>query len=326
MPILAPIKCGLFQFNIVDYHAILGLPIGASSDQVRKRYLQITRVLFPDLRTLPTEEENQIADQLLSKFVNPAYENLFKNKSARSEHLLILQQIATRVSQEGTVKLKSKKAQQLAQNKDQINIELIYKKYLNTIVKKEYQNLNQALKNIALISEFNLVYLMLKNGQIQVEEVKTAETETSKSTKPQQLETPPSKNIEQEISPEEKVGKLVAPYLRRGKQFIDKQDYSKGIMELREALKIDPQNSQAHTLLGLAYVKQGQLGMAKIHVNKALQLDPNNEMALEGKQVLQKLLGQEKGTDSGSKNTAAGKKGNSGRGFLGGLFGKKNKN
>jgi len=326
MPILAPIKCGLFQFNIVDYHAILGLPIGASSDQVRKRYLQITRVLFPDLRTLPTEEENQIADQLLSKFVNPAYENLFKNKSARSEHLLILQQIATRVSQEGTVKLKSKKAQQLAQNKDQSDIELIYKKYLNAIVKKEYQNLNQALKNIALISEFNPVYLMLKNGQIQVEEVKTAETEISKSTKPQQLETPPSKNIEQEISPEEKVGKLVAPYLRRGKQFIDKQDYSKGIMELREALKIDAKNSQAHTLLGLAYVKQGQLGMAKIHVNKALQLDPNNEMALEGKQVLQKLLGEGKGTDSGSKNTAAGKKGNSGRGFLGGLFGKKNKN
>jgi hypothetical protein len=72
-------------------------------------------------------------------------------------------------------------------------------------------------------------------------------------------------------------------------------------------------------------VKQGQLGMAKIHVNKALQLDPKNEMALEGKQVLQKLLEQQKGTN-GSGKPATEKKANSGRsGLLGGLFGKKKK-
>jgi len=326
MPTLAPIKCGLFQFNIVDYHAILGLPIGASPEQVRKRYLQITRLLFPDLRKLQTEEENQIADQLLSKFVNPAYENLFKNQSSRSEHLLVLQQIATHIGQEGKVKLKSKNAQEFAQAGDKSNIDLIYKNYLNGLANEEYQNLNKTLKNIALISEFNLVYLMVKNGQIKTEEVVNSKANNSQLTQPKQLETLPSQNTKEELSPEEKVGKLVAPYLRRGKQFIDKQDYTKGIMELREALKLDPKNSQAHTLLGLAYVKQGQLGMAKIHVNKALQLDPNNEMALEGKQVLQKRLGEGKGTDSGSKNPAAGKKGNGGRGFLGGLFGKKKKN
>ncbi|NBD31834.1 MAG: tetratricopeptide repeat protein [Cyanobacteria bacterium] len=325
MPTLAPIKCGLFQFNIVDYHAILGLPIGAPTAQVRQRYLKITRMLFPDVRNLQTEEDNELADQLLSKLVNPAYEHLFKNKSARSEHLLILGQIGARVAQEGKLRLKSKKAQELVESGSKGEIELIYQKYLNAVIEKEYNPLNKSLEKIALISEFNLVYVMLKKGEIAGSKVTVTNEQATEEQSPKQVETDSAKETKEQLSPEDKIAKLVEPYLRRGKQFIDKQDYTKSIMELREALKLDPQNSQAHTLLGLAYVKQGQLGMAKIHVNKALQLDPNNEMALEGKQVLQKLLGQEKGSDSGSKGTAS-KKANGGRGLLGGLFGKKNKN
>lgn len=322
MPTFAPIKCGLFQFNIVDYHAILGLPIGASADQVRKRYLKITRLLFPDIRALETQEENELADQLLSKLVNPAYENLFKDKSARSEHLLILEQIGARVAQEKKLRLKSKKSQELAAAK---NIEATYNKYINALFQQEYSPINKTLEKIALMSEFNLVYLQAKSGKVAEDKVTVSQTQKTTSEEPKQVEAHLPEPAEEPASVVDPTAKWVEPYLRRGKQFIDKREYNRGIAELREALKLDAQNSQAHTLLGLAYVKQSQLGMAKIHINKALQLDPKNEMAREGKQVLQKLLEQGKGTNSSGQGSTE-KKANSSRGgLLGGLFGKKKK-
>lgn len=310
------IKCGLFQFDITDYHAILGVPIGASPEQVRQQYLQITRILFPDIRKLNSEDEKQLADQLLSKLVNPSYEVLFKNKEARSEHLVILEQIGERLGQKGQAHLKSKTAQELAKAGDKG--EALYRKYLTSIANQEYQVINKALEKIALISELNLVYLMLKASKIETSKT-SAQTAASPS---QQNSLEPDEHNEAQESEKEtssvnKTPTYVEPYLRRGQNFINQKDYSKAILELREALKLDPKSIDAHTLLGLAYVRQKQLGMAKVYINKALKLDPNNEMALEGKQVLDRLLDKSKNTDSDSK------KSNSGRGLFGGLFGKK---
>ncbi|PSO51551.1 MAG: molecular chaperone DnaJ [Cyanobacteria bacterium SW_9_44_58] len=317
MPKIPQIKCGLFQFDITDYHAILGVPIGASPEQVRRQYLQITRILFPDLRKIDSEEEKQLADQLLSKLVNPAYEILFKNEEARSEHLAVLEQIGERLGQQGKAPLKSKTAQELAKAGEKG--EALYQKYLNSIAKQEYQIINKALEKIALISELNLVYLMLKNGQIEGSKPRAAPAPAAAQTaSPQAENNHQSQPVPQEKSPANQTASYVEPYLRRGQNFINKQDYSKAILELREALQLEPNNVDAHTLLGLAYVRQKQFGMAKVYINKALQLDPNNKMALEGKQVLDKLLEQSKtGNSSGKKSKGK-------RGLFGGLFGKKN--
>lgn len=319
MPKIPQIKCGLFQFDLTDYHAILGVPIGASPDQVRKQYLQITRILFPDIRQLDSQEEEQLADQLLSKLVNPAYEILFKDESARSEHLVVLEQIGERLAQQTKLPLKSKMAQALAKAGD--NGEAVYRNYLSSIAKQEYQIINKTLERIALISELNLVYLILKHGKIKSRKAQV----TANTNPPQAKENNKPQQTPEETSQESKIPSYVQPYLRRGKEFINKKNYSKAILELREALKLDPNNTDAHTLLGLAYVKQNQLGMAKVYINKALKLDPENEMALEGKQVLEKLLGKSITTDSGSPSSS-GKKSDGGQGLLGGLFGKKKKN
>ncbi|NET50396.1 MAG: J domain-containing protein, partial [Merismopedia sp. SIO2A8] len=39
---------GLFNTDFTDHHAVLGVPIDASSKDVRKRYLRIARRLHPD--------------------------------------------------------------------------------------------------------------------------------------------------------------------------------------------------------------------------------------------------------------------------------------
>ncbi|MFP4336772.1 MAG: J domain-containing protein [Halothece sp.] len=321
MPKIPQIKCGLFQFDITDYHAILGVPLGSSPEEVRQRYLKITRILFPDVRKLETQEEEQLADKLLSQLVNPSYETLVKDQATRRDYLLVLDQISDRASQLGDSILKSKAAKELF-NSSAMKIDLNYRKYLSAIAKKEYKDINKALERIALISEFNLVYLMLTNNQIGTEKTSYEVIKTT-SQQPKRENQEVTEENTQEQSKEEIKTSLIDPYLRRGQSFINKKDYQKAVIELREALKIDSKNSQAHTLLGLAYVKQNQLGMAKVHINQALQIDPNNEMALEGKQVLQRLLGDSKGTDSSSNDSK--KKSNKHGGLLGGLFGKKKK-
>lgn len=328
MPTLPRIKCGLFQFDTTDYHAILGVPIGSSPEKVRQQYLKITRLLFPDVRKFTSEEEAELADQLLSKLVNPSYEVLFKNQSARKEHLLVLEEIGDRAAQMGNKRLKSKSAKELAQSGTIENIENIYRKYLNSIVKKEYQEIKRALERIALISEFNLVYLMINSGKVPVEQaVETPTSTPSPSTAIQRPipdnEQEADKEAQEKLPVEEQAAKWVEPYLRRGKQFIDKRDYAKAIMELREALQHDPKNSQAHAYLGLAHVKQGQLGMARVHINKCLQIDPENEMALRGKKVLAKLSEEE--SSNNAKETSE-KNNKENRGLLGGLFGRKKNN
>ena len=320
MPKIPQIKCGLFQFDITDYHAILGVPLGASPEQVRQRYLKITRMLFPDVRKLETQEEEKLADKLLSKLVNPSYETLVKDQAARRDYLLVLDQISDRASKLGDSILKSKAAKELLQG-GATKIDLNYRKYLSAIAKKEYQDINKTLERIALISEFNLVYLMLTTHHLEAEKTSSEAAKTTSQPKIENQEA--TKETTKEQSEEETKTSLIDPYLRRGQSFINKKDYSKAVMELREALKIDSKNAQAHTLLGLAYVKQNQLGMAKVHINKALQIDPNNEMALEGKQVLQRLSGDSKGTDSGGNDSKD--KSNKGGGLLGGLFGKNKK-
>lgn len=299
MQIIPPIKCGLFQFDMSDYHAVLGVPIGASPEQIRQQYLKITRLIFPDLRHLKTQEEEELADQLLAKFVNPSYETLFKNQVSRQDHLLVLEEIGKRVAKQETLKLKSKKAQEILQSEDKSQFEINYPRRIKSLAQQQYQDLNQTLKIIAFISELNLVYLRLKYQQ--------KDTQTT-ATAAEEVEQP---------SAEETVASRTAPYIRRGQTFIDKKSYSKAVIELRDALTIDPQNSQAHTLLGLAYVKQSQLGMAKVHINKALELDPKNEMALEGKKVIAKLI-EVKKTEDASEQKSTGK-----GGLFGGLFGKK---
>ena len=67
---------GLFKFDFTDYHAVLGVSVDADVKEVRKQYLKIARLLHPDSSKSNDEAEKQQANMLLTKLVNPAYEQL----------------------------------------------------------------------------------------------------------------------------------------------------------------------------------------------------------------------------------------------------------
>ncbi len=289
------IDSGLFKFDFTDHHAILGVPVDADAKDIRKRYLKIARRLHPDSSSLLDSREKDWANQLLAKLVNPAYEKLSQPGST-VEYILLLSQMGKRLVQESpTVELQSQLSQQLFQTSD---IDQVYKTSLHNLAEKQYDSLEHILQLIAQISELNLVYLMRKaDTGIQSQP-------SSQGTKGNSASTTPST-----LSPtQQKPESAMAQYFRRAQKFIADNNVAQARAELREALKLEPNNSHCHSLMGMVYLRQNQATMAKVHFERALQLNPEDETALAGKRQL-------KPSDKSS----------GGGGMFGGLFGRKNK-
>jgi curved DNA-binding protein CbpA len=311
---------GLFRYDFTDHHAILGIPVDADAKLVRKRYLKIARNLHPDSCKATSEAEKKQANELLSKLVNPAYEQLSKDSR---DYAISLKLMGKRLAGEkGKVSIVSEAAKQLIRQAG-AGLENAYKSALQNLASKQYESVNKALEKIAEISELNLVYLMLKDGKIS-ERRNVVEGKLSKEKNPQDGE---DTVIQTGSDPQELLEKRVAAYIRRAEGYIGKNNFAKAILELRDALKFDQKNSTCHSLLGEAYLKQKQTAMAKVHFNKALQLNPKDEKALRGKKYLEHIAGKSGGakpaTSSGSSGKSSGDQGKSGGGLFGMFGGKK---
>lgn len=297
-----PTKRGIFQYDLTDHHAILGVPLGASVPEVRQRYLAIAYCLHPDTCKAESREERRRASQMFSKLVNPAYEQLSKARS-RNDYLIVLSQLGKSLAadREKSIIPASELAQKMSQVK--ANFDLPYRKFLQSLALQQYDNLDAVVEIVAQISELNLVYLLLVEGR-NLEEQKKSLLEAAQ--KNSQGESP---QTEVNISP-------LAKYIRRARECLERGDFNQAVRELRDALKLDPNDSTCHGLLGMTYLKQNQMTMAKVHINKAYQVNPQDPIALAAKQELNKLLPDES-QDAETK---------SGGSWLGGWFGqKKNK-
>jgi curved DNA-binding protein CbpA len=304
------IEKGLFSSDFVDYHAVLGIPIDSDAKAIRKRFLKIARRLHPDSSDIKTESDRKLASALLSKLVNPAYEYLSQDKNL-TEHQIILKlkgQQAQR--QQDTIVLSTETARQLAHSS---NASQAYQSALNELVDDQYQSLDKTVEVIGLISELNLVYLMRtadKEGASSRPATPSPASQSSPRPAPRPAASAPPKES------------LVDRFIHRAEALEKRQDYAKAILELREALKMNPKNSNCHSRLGLIYVKTKQLKMARIHFDKALEINPNDEIANAGRRRLEQT-GAAKPTDRGQRARAD--QSNNKSGGLFGLFGGKKK-
>ena len=79
-------------------------------------------------------------------------------------------------------------------------------------------------------------------------------------------------------------------YYRRAKEQYDRGNYSEAIAQLREVLKLDPKNSNAHCLLGLSFLNSQMVTMAKVHINMAVKINPQDSMIVMAKMELDKVI------------------------------------
>ncbi|MBW4653652.1 MAG: tetratricopeptide repeat protein [Kaiparowitsia implicata GSE-PSE-MK54-09C] len=322
------IEQGLFGLDCVDHHAVLGVSIDADAKLIRKRYLTLARRLHPDSYTKESEGDRQHAAELLSKLVNPAYEQLSSEKNL-SEYLLLLKlkgQQALR--QQETIILSSAAARTVAASRG--DVDQAYRKAVHELAETQYQQLDQMEEITGQLSELNLVYVMRKanNGDFAAP---TASPTTNASPANGAPSSPPSER--NAPKPPATKDAIVASYVRRAHEFEKKNNFNAAVKELRDALQLSPKNAIAHSRLGLIYYKTKQTTMAKIHFRKALELNPEDATAQEGMRRLEapepnpaedkrgaKATG--KAAKSSSKDTP--KDGKSGGGLFG-LFGNKKK-
>lgn len=329
------IKHGLFKLNMTDYHAILGVSLDADPKQIRLRYLKIAQKLHPDkCRKYP--DKMRISGQILSKLVNPAYEQLSR-KSNYVEHQLVLTQIGKRLAEnKDKIVVNTEAAKELL--KAGSRTELAYPQLLKKISTEQYKSIEKAGNNIGAISELNLVYLMWKCDRVagglqqrkvnvvkpDAEESKKSAVQNSKSTvKQSKATTSQSAHGDKNSKLEEPTtGDRVSAFVGRAQQYLEQGEFDLAITELRDALRIDPNHGVAHAVMGKSYLHKKQLTMAKVHIAKAHKADPHNPLVVESKKAFDKLSkgsNKPKANDSNSKN----KSGSSG--FFSGFFGARKK-
>ncbi|WP_413163954.1 J domain-containing protein [Capilliphycus salinus ALCB114379] len=299
------VKQGLFQLGFTDSHAILGVPLNAEFSDIRKRYTRIARRLHPDTCPFKNPEEKELAKQLLAKLVSPAY-NRFSKESERKEYELLLKTLGERVVKEQrNLQVQSDIAKQLL---TAANYQQTYETLLEQLAQKQFESPQKVLDVVGEISELNQVYLLRKAAKSgstvaappPASEAKKAEPETPTPAPP----PPPKKDS------------AVEQACNRAEKLMAIQNYAQAILELKDAIRQEPENSRCHGLLGLAYLGQNQPKLATPHIKRALQLNPKQPEALEAKKQL------EKATVSKDKKSPQQKPGG---GLFGGLFGGKKK-
>ncbi|WP_460194276.1 J domain-containing protein [Thermosynechococcus sp. FA-CM-4201] len=311
------INHGLGRFNSKrDLHAALGIPLSAAPAEIRKRYLKIAKTLHPDSRD--DESGKKMASDLLSKFVNPAYEVLSQEKE-REEYQVILRLLEKQLL---TANIVPTPTFDLAQEVfNAANVEEAYQKALNTLAQDQYKDLNNALKISEQISELNLIYLWRSAGGKATAATPTVSTPAPppKSDETQVRVTPAAATGTTPPTEAPKTEQFTEQYFRRAEELFNKGIYLEAIKELKDALKIDPRSARCNALLGKVYLQQGSLSMAKIHFNQALKLNPQEVMAIQGLEAISK---RERKAQQQQKNTEPPKPEKKKSSFFG-LFGKK---
>jgi len=278
-----PISQGLFQFDLIDHFAVLGVSIDAEQEEIRERYLKIAYKLHPDTCRIHTPTEREQANELLSKLVNPAYEHLSR-KLSREEFRLVLTQMGKAMAKDsGKITISSEPARKLAQFT--ANYELAYQKTLQSLAIDQYTALENTYQKIAQLSELNLVYLILTEGR--------GNRKTTPKVFISQGNTNQSELVRAAVTTSARTKSKESPleaYIRRAQASLDENNPAQALRELRDALRQEPDNGICHALIGLAYLRQNQLSMARVHINRAWKTSPQDATVIRCKRELDKVV------------------------------------
>jgi len=294
---------GISQFNH-DYYAALGLPIISSPVYIRHVYLSIARILHPDVYGF-SGEEKEIATQYLAKLVNPAY-NVLMREEERKAYQGIFKLLAKRLMQKSrNVPIHSAIACELMMAPN----DGLYERSVSKIAQVQYQSIKNILEYTAQISELNLVYILYKEGYyygadnmppvlMPMSPIKnprpysppypTSAPKTSYPQAPQYTSYQPP--INRKADPDETIiqtrieerdTSAIGDRLKICEIYISQGDWKSAIKDLREILQLDKNNSKCHAMLGVVYKNINQPQMAKVSLQRALQINPQEPLALK---------------------------------------------
>lgn len=292
------------QFS--DSYAVLGVAVTADERRISKRYRQVAKQLHPDQQLTMDDAIREFANQTLTRLVNPAYQRLKQDKG-RSEALAMLRFKVRRLSREQKLVARGALARQLLEV-DEAEIDIFYEKALSELSETQFTSIEAFAKQTTAISELNLIYLRRNMGAPIIPEKRTGMVPTP-SVHPStdasfSGESAPSTH---KSTAESHQISYAQRHINRAKSYISNKNYAQAIQELRDAVRLEPDNSNYHAMLGQAYLLQKMLGMAKVHIRQALKLDPKSVVALKYAEKLEinpaELTNHEKANTNGQRKS-----------------------
>ncbi len=286
---LQPIRIdrGISQFNH-DYYAALGLPIIASPIYIRLMYTSIARILHPDVYGLSADQKD-IATQYLAKLVNPAYNVLMKEQE-RQAYQAIFKLLAKRLMQKSrNIPVYSVAACELMLAPS----DGFYERTVAAIAKLQYQSLQNILEYTAQVSELNLVYILYKEGYqyggsnlppVLLPMAKNKNYQVGDRQLDAQLDNPINRQADVTVIQtriELNDVSAISNRLKICEIYISQNDWKKALRELRDILLLDKNNSKCLAMLGVVYKNINQPQMAKISLQRSLQISPQEPLALK---------------------------------------------
>jgi tetratricopeptide (TPR) repeat protein len=254
----------LNQFS--DPYAVLGLSVAADERRVLKRYHSIAKILHPDKFTLQKESHDELAHQILSRLVNPAYQQL---KRARVDMIAMLRFRARRLGRQPLMPQSA-----IARRMLQIpasELEIFYEQAVSQLAELQFNPVYQFEPITQQLVELNLIYLHLKMGAPMIREKRTGMMPSA--------QTVPTEFVPAETA---QIANIYAQrHYQRAHQYAKNANWMQAVAELRDALRLEPERSEYHSLLAKVYWMQDLKGMARVHFRQALKFNAQDPLALE---------------------------------------------
>ncbi|MEB3290970.1 MAG: DnaJ domain-containing protein [Leptolyngbya sp.] len=284
------------QFS--DPYAVLGVAVTADDRRILKRYHQVAKRLHPDVQDKTDEDQEAFITQSLAKLVNPAYQRL-KQEKQRSEVLATLRFKVRRLVREGKFHPQGEASLHL-QTVPEAEVDTVYEYTLQQISETQYDSAASFTACTRQINELNLVYFQRKMGDAIIREKRVGMVQVPSSGAAPSGQAAP----EQTTPPEEAPVAYADRHYQRARQYLQGKNAPAAIQELKDALKLEPQNSNFHSLMGQAYLLNKLPGMAKVHFKQALRIDPDNGVAQKYARLL-KLDPQASAASASSAKSAS---------------------
>jgi curved DNA-binding protein CbpA len=273
---------------LIDPYAILGVSVNADERQIIKRYHALAKQLHPDKYINSDNPDDELASLILSRLINPAYQQLKQAK----KRLAIVGELRSKAS--------VLDPQTIAELQTAVNLQitpmsvqeanLVYEQAIASYVEIQYKSLAKSYQITKQISKLNLVYLSLhRKNTLQPPLLPKISTSTaSVSIVPR----PEVKKVDLNLpkSPVKDTKPTHINYAQRNYEraveYGQQAKWGLAVKELRDAIKLEPNNSDYYALLGVIHFQQNFPGMAKVYIRQSLKLNPKQPLALKYAAIL----------------------------------------
>ncbi|MEA5550754.1 DnaJ domain-containing protein [Anabaena cylindrica UHCC 0172] len=268
---------------LIDPYAVLGVSVNADERQILKRYHALAKQLHPDNYINRDEKDRELATIVFTRLINPAYQQL-KQVKTRFKIIGELRLKAVSLDQQTILELQAAiNLQIMPLSLQETNI--VYEQAIASCAENQYKSLQKVYQVTKHILQLNLVYLSLhKKNYFQAPPLPTIATSTaSVSIVPRpripKVELTLSKDKEKDSKPAHI--NYAQRHYERAVEYGQQAKWALAVQELRDAIKLEPNNSDHYALLGVIHFQQNFPGMAKVYIRQSLKLNPKQPLALK---------------------------------------------